>query len=114
MGALGTVTGLLDVWILDVLLKPSVSKLCVGPSSCGGGSGNGFIVAEAFALPAGFPGGPFGFEDPIVWDHIAQAYEMSISDKYLSIAACAIHRLPSLRRVYLSPETRFVVAGAWF
>lgn len=105
MGALGTVTGLLDVWILDVLLKPSVSKLWVGPSSFGGGSGKGFIVGEAFALPAGFPGVPFGFEDPIVWDHIAQAYGKNI-------AACAIYRLLSLRRVYLSPETRFCCCGS--
>ena len=72
MGALGTVTGFLDVWILDVLLKPSVSKLCVGVSSFGGGSGKGFSVGEAFALLAGFAGVPFGFEEPIVWDHIAQ------------------------------------------
>ena len=74
MGALGTVTGFLDVWILDVLLKPSVSKLCVGVSSFGGGSGKGFSVGEAFALLVGFAGVPFGFEDPIVWDHIAQEY----------------------------------------
>lgn len=83
---MGTVTGFLDVWILDVLLKPSVSKLCVGASSFGGGSGNGFIVGEAFALPAGFAGVPFGFEDPIVWDHIAQAYGMSLSDQCRNIA----------------------------
>ena len=74
MGALGTVTGFLDVWTLDVLLKPSVSKLCVGASSFGGGSGKGFLVGEAFALPAGIAGVPFGFEDPIVWDHITQQY----------------------------------------
>ena len=73
MGALATVTGFLDVWILDVLLKPSVSKLCVGVSSFGGGSGKGFAVGGAIALPAGFAGAPFGFEELMVWDHIAQA-----------------------------------------
>ncbi len=74
MGALGTVTGFLDEWILDVLLKPSVSKLCVGVPSFGGGSGKGFLVGEAPALPAGFAGVPFGFDDSIVWDHITQEY----------------------------------------
>lgn len=72
MGALGTVAGFLDVWTRDVLLKPSVSKLCIDVSSFEGGSGKGFLDGEVFFFTAGLAGVPFGFEDPIVWDHIAQ------------------------------------------
>lgn len=116
MGALGTVTGFLEVWILDVLLKPSVSKLCVGVSSFGGGSGKGFLVGEAFAFLAGFAGVPFGFEDPIVWDHIAQGYEnqsfMQVSGYWRARRWLAPTYIDA--QVHLSPETRLVVAGTWF